>query len=118
MPEQLFKNFAIDIKQKLYTAESPEGNLAVFETSPFGLILTLNDQVILSENDSFFYHEMLTHPAIFTHPQPKKVIIIGNGFGILQEVLKHTNISKIHCINNNAIINAVVTKYFPHKSLS
>lgn len=113
MPEQLQKNFLIDIQQKLYEQETMHGNLAVYQTSSFGMMLTINSQVVVSENDGFFFNEMMTHPALFTHHRPQKVAIIGNYFGILQEVLKHSSIKHVLCILNTAQITEVIKQYFP-----
>ena len=39
------------------------------------------------------YYESLVHPAIFTHPKPINVAIIGDGDGgALREILKHNTI--------------------------
>jgi len=39
------------------------------------------------------YHEILVHPAMFTHPNPRRVAIIGGGEGAtLREVLKHETV--------------------------
>src|SRR5688572_712551 len=113
MPEQLQKNFLIDIQQKLYEQETIQGNLAVYQTSLFGMMLTINSQVIVSEHDGFFFNEMTTHPVLFTHHHPQKVAIIGNCFGILQEVLKHSSITHVLCILDNAQLAEVIEQYFP-----
>eukprot|EP00571_Detonula_confervacea_P016753 CAMPEP_0172296894 /NCGR_PEP_ID=MMETSP1058-20130122/87_1 /TAXON_ID=83371 /ORGANISM="Detonula confervacea, Strain CCMP 353" /LENGTH=754 /DNA_ID=CAMNT_0013005969 /DNA_START=112 /DNA_END=2376 /DNA_ORIENTATION=- len=39
------------------------------------------------------YHESIVHPAMITHPNPKRVAIIGGGEGAtLREVLKHSTV--------------------------
>ncbi|GAX24431.1 hypothetical protein FisN_4Lh568 [Fistulifera solaris] len=39
------------------------------------------------------YHEALVHPAMFAHPNPKNVVILGGGEGAtLREVLKHKTV--------------------------
>lgn len=53
------------------------------------------------EHDSFLFHEMMAHPVLFTHPKPQKIAIIDNHEGILDEVLKHENITDVCCINNH-----------------
>lgn len=112
MPEQLLKNFSVEIQQKLYEKKTPKGDLAVYQTTPFGMLLTIDDKVILSEQDSFFYHEMMTHPALFTHAQPAKVAIIGSRFGILQEVLKHDSVQEIVCIDTLPQLHEAIQQYF------
>lgn len=47
------------------------------------------------QNNTIFY-EMMSHPALFTHPHPLKVAIIGDEEGrILQEVIKHHHLNHI-----------------------
>lgn len=112
MPEQLLKNFSIAIQQKLYEKETTGGNVAVYQTTPFGMIITLNGHTVISENDGFFYHEMMAHPALFTHVHPQKVAIIGNGYGIAEEVLKHPSVSRIDCITDNMPLEETISHYF------
>jgi S-adenosylmethionine decarboxylase proenzyme len=41
------------------------------------------------------YHEALVHPAMLSHPNPRRVAIIGGGEGAtLREVLKHKTVQK------------------------
>ena len=41
------------------------------------------------------YHESIVHPAMITHPNPKRVAIIGGGEGAtLREVLKHSTVEE------------------------
>lgn len=45
------------------------------------------------------YHESLVHPAMFSHPNPKRVSIIGGGEGAtLREVLKHSTLKRVNMI--------------------
>jgi spermidine synthase len=42
------------------------------------------------------YQEMLAHLPLFSHPNPKKVLIIGGGDGgIAREVLKHECVESV-----------------------
>jgi len=112
MSEAVQKKFSIDIHQKLYEKETPHGDMAVYQTSPFGMILTIDGQIVLSENDGFFYHEMMSHPALFTHPHPQKVAIAGNDYGILQEILKHSTVKEVLCVSDNTALQDVISQYF------
>lgn len=112
MTDQLLKSYAIQIQQKLYEKEADEHHVAVYETEPYGRMLAINHQPILAERDSFFYHEMMVHPALFTHVNPKSVAIIGHHYGILEEVLKHPDIDRIVCIADNLLLDEAVKEYF------
>jgi len=56
--------------------------------------MTLDGLVMVTDRDNFVYHEMMSHPALFSHPNPKRVLIIGGGdCGTLREVLRHSTVS-------------------------
>jgi len=56
--------------------------------------------------DSFIYHEMMTHPALFTHAHPQKIALLGNPEnGILEEVLKHSNLNEIWSVDTQLLQN-------------
>ena len=41
------------------------------------------------------YQEMITHLAMHSHPNPKKVLVIGGGDGgVLREVVKHETVEE------------------------
>jgi spermidine synthase len=81
---------AYRVDEVLLDAQSPYQRVRVIRTPMFGRMLILDDAVQTSEADEFCYHEMLAHPALLTHPQPRRVLIIGGGDGgLLEEVLKH-----------------------------
>lgn len=46
--------------------------------------------------ESVIYQEMMSHPAIFSHQQPKKIAVICNQhYQIVTEVLKHPNVIEV-----------------------
>lgn len=68
----------------------------------------------LSKHDqnNAIFHEMMSHPALFTHPHPLKVAIVGDEDShILQEVIKHDNLNEIIFIHDkNASMPNVTSK--------
>ena len=54
------------------------------------------------------YHEALVHPAMFAHPQPKRVSIIGGGEGAtLREILKHNTLETVVMVEiDEGMVNA------------
>ena len=63
------------------------------------------------------YHETLVHPALFTHPNPKRVAIIGGGEGAtLREVLKHNTIETVTMIEIDELMVNVSKQYIPEWS--
>jgi len=105
---------SLKIKRKLHDEQSPYQRIEVFETETFGKLLTLDGLVMLTDRDNFIYHEMLAHPALFTHPEPKRVLIVGGGdCGTLREVLKHPDVEQVHMVELDERVTRVSEQYFP-----
>lgn len=52
--------------------------------------------------DKIIFREMMSHPVLFTHPEPKKIAILGDeDNNILYEVLKHSALSEVLHIKKN-----------------
>lgn len=50
----------------------------------------------LLERDHIIYNEMMSHPALFSHHQPRQILLVGDDKGgILEEVCKHNEIELI-----------------------
>ena len=66
----------------------------------------------------FSYQEMITHLAMNSHPDPKKVLVIGGGDGgVLREVTKHPSVeSAVLCDIDEAVIR-LSKKYLPAMSV-
>src|SRR6056297_3876027 len=73
--------------------------IEVYKTRNWGNLMVIDGFVMLTSRDNFLYHEMMTHPALFSHPAPKRVAIIGGGdCGTLREVLAHAGVeSAVQC---------------------
>lgn len=84
------------IKKSLHTEKTPYQQLDLIETEEFGNMLLLDNMVMTTERDEFVYHEMIVHVPLFTHPHPKKVLVVGGGDGgTIREVLKHSSVDKV-----------------------
>jgi len=104
----------IKAKQAVFCGASPFQKVEVFDTFSFGQVLCLGGTVVLSERDNEPYHEMIVHPAIMTHPDPKSVCIIGGGDGgCLREALRHQTIKDVVVVEIDALVKETVEKYLP-----
>ncbi|MEM3989916.1 MAG: polyamine aminopropyltransferase [Desulfurococcaceae archaeon] len=78
----------------------------------FGRSLIIDGYIQSSEADEAIYHESLVHPAMVTHPNPKKVLIIGGGEGAtLREVLKHSSVEKAVMVDIDGELVEAAIKY-------
>lgn len=85
---------SIKIKELLYSGTSPYQRIDILDSYEFGRLLVLYGSIMVTEKDEFIYHEMLSHVPLFSHPNPKRVLIIGGGDGgTLREVLRHKGVT-------------------------
>jgi spermidine synthase len=78
------------IDKLVFQGKTPCQDALIFDNSVYGRVFCLENIVEFSQKDEFIYHEMISHPVLFSHPDPKNVLIIGGGDGgALREVLKH-----------------------------
>lgn len=106
--------FSLKIKRKLHEEQSEFQHLEIYETETFGNLMIIDGCTMVSTRDNFFYHEMMSHPALFTHPDPKRVWIIGGGdCGTLREVLKHPSVEQAVQIDIDERVTRLAEIYFP-----
>ena len=75
--------------------------------------MTIDGAIMLTSKDNFFYHEMISHPVLFTHAAPKRVVIIGGGdCGTLREVLKHTGVESVTQCDIDEQVTVMARKHF------
>ena len=102
------------ITRKLDEVQSPFQKIEIFETTDWGNLMVIDGCVMLTTRDNFFYHEMMTHPALFTHARAKRVVIIGGGdCGTLREVLKHEEVESAVQVEIDERVTRLAEKYFP-----
>ncbi|OOZ43506.1 spermidine synthase [Solemya velum gill symbiont] len=105
---------SLKITGKLHEETSNYQKIEVYETTEWGNLMVIDDCTMVSTRDNFLYHEMMSHPALFTHPAPKNVAIIGGGdCGTLREVLKHTEVEHATQIDIDERVTRVSEIYFP-----
>jgi spermidine synthase len=106
--------FSLAIEEKIHDETSAYQRIEVYRTSHWGKLLALDGCVMLTERDEFFYHEMMSHPAIFAHRDPRQVAIVGGGdCGILREVLRHDGIEHVQQIEIDERVTRVCEQHFP-----
>ena len=102
------------ITRKLDEVQSPFQKIEIYESTDWGNLMLIDGAMMLTTKDNFFYHEMIAHPALLTHPDPKKVVIIGGGdCGTLREVLKHGSVESAVQCDIDEQVTRMAEKYFP-----
>lgn len=101
LTEKHTRGYSVNWKftKTIYTEQTEFQHLAIIETEEFGKALVLDGVIQTTERDEFIYHEMITHPALMSHPYPAKVLVIGGGDGgTVRELLKYETIQQVDLV--------------------
>lgn len=102
------------VKKSLYHDQSEFQSLDVLETVEFGNMLVLDGMVMTTDRDEFVYHEMITHVAMNTHPNPKQVLVVGGGDGgAVREILRYPSVERAVLAEIDAKVIEASKTYFP-----
>lgn len=103
-----------EIEEVLLSKRSKFQKIDFYKTKDYGVLFTLDNIVMLTEKDEFFYHEMITHPAIVTHKNPENLLIIGGGdCGTLTQAAKHKNINNLTMVEIDKEVVEASKKFLP-----
>jgi len=131
-------------KKEIVSVESPYQRIDIWDTKDFGegpswedaqklgleagdprwmqskyasptRLLFLDGTLQSVKDNEHEYHEALVHPAMFAHPNPTNIAIIGGGEGAtLREVLKHKTVKTVKMIEIDEIMINVAKEYLPY----
>ena len=100
--------------RKVHEEQTPYQKIEIFETETFGYLMTIDGCTMVSTRDNFLYHEMMSHPALNSHPNPETVVIVGGGdCGTLREVLKHSEVKSATQVEIDERVTRLAEQYFP-----
>ncbi|NCB15771.1 MAG: polyamine aminopropyltransferase [Synergistales bacterium] len=99
---------SLRVSDVLLNVKSPYQDILLVDTGEYGRMMILDGAIQITERDEFCYSEMMAHVALSSHPDPKRVLIVGGGDGgVLREVLRHKNVEKATLIDiDEEVINA------------
>jgi len=102
------------IDEVLYEKQSPYQNIKVVRNAFLGNIMLLDDLVMLTDKDEFFYHDMLVHVPMTCVDNPESVLIVGGGDGgSVREVLKHPGVRRVVLCEIDGMVIEAAREYFP-----
>ncbi|MBU1930099.1 polyamine aminopropyltransferase [Candidatus Micrarchaeota archaeon] len=114
-----FENYSISFKlnKVLFQGKSNFHRVDIIDAKEHGKMLFLDNFTNSAQGDEFIYHEMIVHPAMITHPNPKKVLVIGGGEGAtLREVLKHDTVEQAVMVDIDEKLVELCKEYLPEWS--
>lgn len=104
VPQDLWKTFSkrrgertsLQLTGPPLRITTPYQVLEIADTVSYGRALFLDEKIQSALADEFIYHEALVHPAMLTHPAPRRIFIAGGGEGAtLREVLRHRGVESV-----------------------
>ncbi|HET9190537.1 MAG TPA: polyamine aminopropyltransferase [Rudaea sp.] len=102
------------VNQRLHAEQTPFQSIEIWDTTDWGKLMVIDGCTMVTTRDNFLYHEMMSHPALFTHPRARRVVIIGGGdCGTLREVLKHDEVESAIQVEIDERVTRLAEKYFP-----
>ncbi len=106
---------AIETAEKpLYSAQSEFQKVEILSSEGLGNILTLDGLMMTTEKDEFFYHEMISHIPLCSHPCPESVLVIGGGDGgTVREVLRHDSVKSVELCEIDGLVIEASKKFLP-----
>ncbi|KAI9874932.1 MAG: putrescine aminopropyltransferase [Pleopsidium flavum] len=137
----------LKVNQILHHEKSKYQDVLIFESSDYGTVMVLDNVIQSTERDEFAYvlqrptlhqtlgwwtldhddddydggdsyQEMITHLAMNSHPNPKKVLVIGGGDGgVLREVVKHETVEEATLCDIDESVIRLSKKYLPGMSI-
>lgn len=117
--EKQTENLGLSLKvtKTLHVEQTDYQHLAVLDTKQYGRMLALDGIVQTTVADEFVYHEMIAHVPLITHPNPKRVAVIGGGDGgAIREILKHPSVEEAVLVEIDGRVIEASRQYLPEIS--
>ena len=102
------------VHARLHEERSAYQSIAIYDTTDWGKLMVIDGCMMVSTRDNFLYHEMISHPALYSHPEPRRVAIIGGGdCGTLREVLRHAEVEHAVQVEIDERVTRLAEIHFP-----
>lgn len=99
--------------ESVHTEQTEIQRLEVIETDAYGRVLLQDGELQIATDADAAVHEAMVHPALLTHNDPTKVLIIGGGDGgSTREVLKYGP-NRVDLVEIDERVIEVSKEYFP-----
>jgi spermidine synthase len=106
--------FSLKLGERVHAEQTPYQKIEIYRTETFGYLMTIDGCTMVSTRDNFLYHEMMSHPALNSHPNPRDVVVVGGGdCGTLREVLKHPEVKRAVQVEIDERVTRLSEQYFP-----
>ncbi len=89
-------------------------DIKLVKTEKHGIVMLIDDVLMLSEDTHHVYHEHMIHIPMACLPDPKSVLVIGGGDGgAVTELTKYDGLERIVLAELDSVVVDVSKKYLP-----
>jgi spermidine synthase len=100
--------------QVIARARTPYQDIAIQQFDHLGRCLVVDGKIQSAEIDEHIYHEMLVHPAMLAHPNPRRVLVCGGGEGApLREILRHPSVHSVVMVDIDKDLVTLCREHLP-----
>ncbi len=104
----------VRVRDVLFSGKSKYQEIQILDTYSLGKVLVLDNTYQTTERDEAYYHEALAHIPLFTHPNPRHVLVVGGGDGgTVREVLKHKSVESVDLVEIDEVVVRECKKHMP-----
>lgn len=108
---------SVRVTKTLHHEQTEFQELTIVETPQWGRLMALDGFFQTCDVDEYVYHEMGAHVPLFTHPDPKRVLVVGGGDGgMVREVARHPGVEHIDLVEIDGRVIECCKEYFPQIS--
>ena len=113
------QRFSLKVENVLFEGKSEFQDVLVFQSTHYGRVLVLDGVIQVTERDEMAYQEMIVNLPMMSHPDPRRVLIIGGGDGgVLREVARHPGVQQIVMCEIDKMVVDVSKKFFAESTAS
>ncbi|CAL4156919.1 unnamed protein product [Meganyctiphanes norvegica] len=106
--------FSLQVEESILQKKTKFQKLEIFQSTHYGKVMVLDGAIQFSEKDESSYQEMITFLPLNSHPNPRRVLIIGGGDGgVARETMKHPLVEKVVQCEIDAEVIEACKKYVP-----
>ncbi|EDO15152.1 hypothetical protein Kpol_397p12 [Vanderwaltozyma polyspora DSM 70294] len=107
----------LKVEEVLHHSKSEFQDILLFKSAEYGNVLVLDGIIQCTERDEFAYQEMISHVPLYSHKNPKKILVIGGGDGgVIREVVKHSCVESVTLVEIDRTVIELSEKYLPKMS--
>jgi len=103
-----------ELQDLLCRRQSEFQEIIVFDSADHGRVMLIDQQMMFTTTSTGPYNESMAHIPLHLHDDPKRVLIIGGGDGVvLREVLRHDTVEAVVLAELDGAVIKATREFFP-----